>query len=124
MRSYEAHPCAWQLAYNVVDGSKPGSISKHRTAMRVLDAIAEKAHPDSPWPNPWAVGVTPEARAKIEADTGRTFDLGHRISVGLSPEQAEYLKESLTAYLDGAAPAAHGRIVLHLLDAMEAADAA
>lgn len=124
MKTIEAHPCAWQLAHNVVDASKPGSLSRHRTAIRVLDAIAEKAHPDKPWPNPWAIGVSEEDREKIEQKTGRTFDMGHRVTVGLSPEQADYLREKLTAYLDGEAPAAHGRIILHLLDALEAANAA
>ena len=115
----EAHPVSWQLAYHVVDAGKPGP-GKMRTAIRVLDAIAEKAHPDSPWPNPWATGVSDEDRAKTEKRTGRTFDLAHRVGVELSVEQVEFLRERLRAYCDGEASVAHGRVLSGLVEALEA----
>lgn len=119
MHAIEAHPCAWQLAYHVVDAGKPGP-GKMRIAIRVLDAIAEKAHPDSPWPNPWVTGLTADQRTKVEADTGRTFDLAHRVGVELSVEQVEFLRERLRAYCDGEASVAHGRVLSGLVEALEA----
>lgn len=118
MYTISAHPCSWQLAYMVLHGAKPGA-GKMKVARRVLEAIEEKAHPDLPWPNPWAVGVTPEQRAKTEADTGRTFDKAHRVSVDLSIEQVEFLREKVRAYIENDAITAHGFVLADLIETLE-----
>jgi len=122
LRTISAHWCTWDLARQVVDNGNPGSVSKHRTALRLLDAIAEKAHPKDRHPNPWHLwdSMPDEQRDQQLAAFEYPIDPGQRTTVDLTPEQCDLLTDMVETYL-GKAPTMHAKVLLPLLDAIEEA---
>lgn len=120
-RTVRAHPVAWQIAYHAIDGAKAGP-GKLRVAIRILDAIAAAVHPSAKWPNPWAAeSATEQQRVATVEACGRDFDFDERAEVDLSAEQAEHLLSRLREWTDGEATVQHGRVVVHLIEALEGA---
>ena len=110
----QAHPLAWQLIYRIVEASKPG-LGKMSTAIRALDAISAVVPVEATLPNPWAA-VSAEEKARVEQETGKTFDRTLRITVALSPEQEEFVREKVKHYYENEASVMHGRVLQHFME--------
>lgn len=116
MNKIEVHPCTAVLAHGILSNSPAGTVAKMRAAMGALDALAEKAHPADPWPNPW-MPYSEDERKAVEAELSHPIDPDARVSIKLTDEQVEVLKEAVEGYATKA-PALQSYAVLHFLDAL------
>lgn len=124
-----AHPAAWMLAASICDTVPASEITKRRVQDRCFDAISEKAPREMPVVNPY-LHLTAEEQAKVEADAGAKLDPGLRVEVTLSREQGDHLKALLGEFFARKDPrtatylatVAHQRAIVHLIDALDAAN--
>lgn len=122
LRPVSAHPACWQFALIVLESHAVGSIGKARTAIRVLDALTEKVPLSIPQPNPFK-RWTDEERAAWDAKNQAKVDPEARVTVNLSQEGCDVLKEVLEK--QAATTAVHqARFIVAVLDAIETKAAA
>lgn len=128
------HPAFWNYAWDVVDASPAAKTrTERKTVERLLLAIEEKAHPSDRWPDPTRP-VSESHRLAIaeavEAGKGHPYDPEARVSVDLTDDLLDRLKDVLETIVTKGAPAqgSHVQVSHHearladrLLDAIEAA---
>ena len=97
------------------DAESKADAEKSVRTQLLLDAISAAVPVEATLPNPWAA-VSAEEKARVEQETGKTFDRTLRITVALSPEQEEFVREKVKHYYENEASVRHGRVLQHFME--------